>query len=64
MGKIIKMLFLGGTVRKAKKEAKKAQKLARRSMKRAKRAVLFTVIYFVLGAAAGGLAVYKLTKKV
>lgn len=57
---ILKILFLGGTVRKARKEAKRAQKFAKKSMKRAKKAVFFTVLYFVLGAAAGGLAVYKL----
>ena len=62
MIKILKALFLGGTVRIAKKEANKARKLAKRSMKRAKRAVFFTVVYFVLGAAAGGLVVYKLKK--
>jgi hypothetical protein len=62
MVKILKALFLGGTVRFAKKEAKKAQKLAKRSMKRAKRAVFFTAAYFVLGAAAGAVAVYKLKK--
>ena len=63
MMKILKVLLLGGTVKKARKEAKKAQKLARKSMKRAKRAVFFTVIYFTLGAAAGALAVYKLKNK-
>ena len=63
MIKLLKAIFLGGTVRVAKREAKKAQKLAKRSMKRAKKAVLFTVFYFILGAAAGGFAVYKLVKK-
>ncbi len=63
MLKILKALFLGGTIARARKEAKKAQKLAKRSMKRAKRAVLFTMIYFALGAAAGGFADYKLIKR-
>ena len=63
MIKILKALFLGGTVRVARRQAKKAQKLAKRSMKRAKRAVFFTVLYFVLGATVGGLAVYKLKKQ-
>ena len=60
--RILKAIFIGGTVSKARKEAKKARKLAKRSMKRAKRAFFFTVVYFVIGAAAGGLAVYKLKK--
>lgn len=62
MLEILKALFLGSTVKLATKEAKRARKLAKRSMKRAKRAVFFTIVYFVLGAAAGGLAVYKLKK--
>ena len=62
MLKILKAVFLGSTINRARKEAKKARKLAKRSMKRARRAVFFTVIYFTLGVAAGGLAVYKLKK--
>ena len=44
MLKILKAVFLGSTISRARKEAKKARKLAKRSMKRARRAVFFTVI--------------------
>ena len=60
--KILKALFIGGTVNRARKEAKKAQKLAKRSMKRAKKAVFFTVLYFTLGAVAGSMLMYKIKR--